>query len=115
MQEPMKYNVIYTTQSRHDLDDIWDYIAFDLQNPTAAESTLDHIMDAVDQLNLFPESGAPLSSISDFAVYPDERFLVSGNYLVFYHTAHTDVFIDRVLYGGRDYLRILFRDAFPNE
>ena len=109
----MENNLIYTTRSRQDLDDIWDYISFDLQNLPSAERILNRIMDAAEQLKLFPESGALLSSVAplDHELYLDERFLVSGKYLIFYHAFRNDIYIDRVLYGGRDYLRVLFRDA----
>ena len=116
-QEPMENNLIYTTRSRQDLDDIWDYISFDLQNLPSAERILNRIMDAAEQLKLFPESGALLSSVAplDHELYLDERFLVSGKYLIFYHAFRNDIYIDRVLYGGRDYLRVLFRDALQEE
>ena len=104
----MENNLIYTTRSRQDLDDIWDYISFDLQNLPSAERILNRIMDAAEQLKLFPESGALLSSVAplDHELYLDERFLVSGKYLIFYHAFRNDIYIDRVLYGGRDYLRV---------
>lgn len=104
----MKNKINYTSQSRRDLDAIWDSIFFDLQNPEGAEHTITRILDAIDQLELFAESGAPLSSISDAG--RDERFLVSGKYLIFYRVSYhgAEIYIDRVLYGGRDYLRILF-------
>lgn len=57
--------------------------------------------------------GAPLASVSD--ANSDERFLVSGSYLIFYHVNGSDVFIDRVLYGRRDYLRVLFGDSIKEE
>lgn len=116
-QKPMENNLIYTTRSRQDLDDIWDYISFDLQNLPSAERILNRIMDAAEQLKLFPESGALLSSVAplDHELYLDERFLVSGKYLIFYHAFRNDIYIDRVLYGGRDYLRVLFRDALQEE
>lgn len=52
--------------------------------------------------------GAPLSSVCN--ADNDERFLVSGKYLIFYRVSYhgAEIYIDRVLYGGRDYLRILF-------
>ncbi len=104
----MKNKINYTLQSRRDMDAIWDYISFELQNPTAAEHMISSIMDFIDQLELFAESGTLLSSISDAS--HDERFLVSGKYLIFYHISYhgNEIYIDRVLYGGRDYLRILF-------
>ncbi len=45
----------------------------------------------------------------------DYRFLVSGNYLVFYRAYGKDVYIDRVLYGRHDYMRILSGDAQADE
>ncbi len=102
----MKYKIHYTKESRRDLDEIWDYISSELQNISAAERTVNRIMDAVDQLADFAKIGAPLSSIAD--VDSDYRFLVTGSYLTFYRVYGSDIYVDRVLYGRRDYLRILF-------
>ena len=56
--------------------------------------------------------GAPLSFIADNK--EDYRFLVSGSYMVFYRVNGQDVYVDRVLYGRRDYLNVLFREL-PEE
>lgn len=90
------------------MDEIWDYITFELQNPTAAECTVNNILDAADQLADFPQAGTPLASIAD--VESDYRFLVTGNYLTFYRAYDHEVYVDRILYGRRDYLRVLFGD-----
>ena len=102
----MKYKIHYTKESRRDLDEIWDYISSELQNTSLAERTVNRIMDDVDRLADFAEIGAPLSSIAD--VDSDYRFLVTGSYLTFYRVYGSDIYVDRVLYGRRDYLRILF-------
>ena len=102
----MKNKVQYTAQALRDLDNVWDYIAFELQNPQAAERTVNKILDRVDQLVEFAQSGALLSAISE--VIGEERFLVCDSYMIFYHSEKQDVTIDRVLYGRRDYLRVLF-------
>ncbi len=109
----MKYKIHYTKESRRDLDEIWDYISSELQNISAAERTVNRIMDAVDQLADFAEIGSPLSSIAD--VNSDYRFLVTGNYLTFYRVQSSNVYVDRVLYGRRDYLRILFGEVQDEE
>ena len=88
------------------MDEIWDYISSELQNISAAERTVNRIMDDVDRLADFADIGAPLSSIAD--VDSDYRFLVTGSYLTFYRVYGSDIYVDRVLYGRRDYLRILF-------
>ncbi len=95
------------------MDEIWDYIVSELQNLSAAERIVNSIMDAVDQLGEFAEVGAPLSSIAN--VESDYRFLVTGNYLTFYRVYGNEVYVDRVLYGRRDYLRILFGDMSDEE
>ena len=83
------------------------------QNRSAAERVIDRIMDAVDPLKNFAEMGTPLSSIVD--VGTDYRFLVSGNYMVFYRVQGNDVYIDRVLYGRSDYMSVLFKDLLREE
>jgi toxin ParE1/3/4 len=109
----MKNKIHYSPESRRDLDDIWDYIVLELQNRSAAERVIDRIMDAVDQLKNFEEMGTPLSSIAD--VGTGYRFLVSGNYMVFYRVQGNDVYIDRVLYGRSDYMSVLFKDMLCKE
>ena len=109
----MKNKIHYSPESRRDLGDIWDYIVSDLQNRSAAEHVIDHIMDAVDPLKNFAEMGTPLSSIADIGT--DYRFLVSGNYMVFYRVQDNDVYIDRVLYGRSDYMSVLFKDLLREE
>lgn len=57
-----------------------------------------------------------LSSIAD--VGTDYRFLVSGNYMVFYRVQDSDVHIDHVLYGRSEYMSALFKDLLrekPNK
>ena len=98
-------DIRYSPEAENDLDEIWEYISSELCNPQAAAKTVNHILDSVERLGDFPQSGAPLSSVTD--VESDYRFLVCGNYLVFYRILGKAVYID--LYGRRDYLRILFQ------
>ena len=95
-----------------DLEQIGDYIAQQLKNPQAALNTVNKIQDAIDKLANFPLIGAPLSSI--YEINTDYRFLVCGNYLAFYRLLESEVLIDRILYGRRDYLVILFGES-PQE
>ena len=113
MQERMKNKIHYSPESRRDLDDIWDYIVSELQNRSAAEHVINRIIDAVDPLKNFAEMGTPLSSIADIGT--DYRFLVSGNYMVFYRANGNDIYIDRVLYGRSDYMSVLFKDLLREE
>jgi len=102
------HKILYSKEAFRDLDEIWEYIAFVLQNRSAANRTINRILDAVDQLKEFPEIGTLLSSVVD--IESDYRFLVTGNYLTFYRTGDNNIYIDRILYGRRDYLRVSFDD-----
>ena len=103
----------YSSEARNDLVEVKKYIGVDLANPGAAKNTIVKITKRIRDLKQFAEIGTLLSSIID--IDTDYRFLVCGNYLVFYRVDGKDVFIDRVLYGKRDYLSILFGKALPDE
>lgn len=109
----MKNKIHYSPEALNDLNEIWEYIFSELSNPQAAEKTVSNIMDAIDMLQEFSQIGAPLSSITD--IESDYRFLVSNSYLMFYRVVACDVYVDRVLHGRRDYLRILFPDLPQSE
>jgi len=96
----------YSPEAIADLDDIWSYISDELQNPDSAVSTVFDIMDTVDTLQDFPMIGPELFSVT--GIESDYRFLVCGSYLTIYHLGETAVYIDRVLYEKRDYIRVLF-------
>lgn len=102
----MKNNLHYSPYALHDLDEIWDYIVLELCNSDAAINVVNGIMDAIDKLKVFSEMGTPLSSVAD--VESDYRFLIFDNYMAFYRSVGANIYIDRVLYSRRDYLRILF-------
>lgn len=96
----------YSADAIRDMDEIWDHIATVLGNPIAAAATIDHLQDQIEQLADFPSLGTPISSPK--RMKDQYRYLVSGNYMVFYRTEASDIHIDRVLYGRRDYLHVLF-------
>lgn len=108
-----KNKIHYAAESRRDLDEIWDYIAYNLQNVSAAERIVNRIMNDVNHLENHAEMGALLSSIVN--VESDYRFLVTGNYLTFYRVSGNDVYVDCILYARRDYLRVLFGDTQEEE
>ena len=100
-------------EAQADLAGIKSYIAKDLENPSAALSTVRNITKDIRRLREHSMIGTSLSSIAD--VESGYRFLVTGSYLTFYRVYGSDVYVDRVLYGRRDYLRILFGDTQDEE
>lgn len=99
--------------ARQDLVEIKQYIAEDLDSPNAAAQTVKGILKGISRLKEQSGTGAPLSSI--VPVESEYRFLVYGNYLTFYRVVAQDVYIDRILYGRRNYLAVLFGDTLDSK
>ena len=93
---------------RKDLRDIQAYISEKLESPRAAFNMVSGIIERIKTLPQFPEKGTPLSSKVPFAT--NYRFLKSKNYLIFYRYENDNVFIVRIIYARRDYLKILFSE-----
>ena len=97
--------LFYSPLALRDLDDIFDYIANELENPVSAAETVNAILDGIDSLEDFPFVG---SKVDGLPFMVDEyRFIGIRNYLVFYRITDKLLFIDRILYNRRDYLPLL--------
>jgi addiction module RelE/StbE family toxin len=96
----------YSPEAKGDLLEIKRYINDELQNPSAAERTVSKITRSARMLEKSPQIGTPLSSVTD--IDTDYRFLLAGNYLLFYRYVEDVCYIDRVLYQRRDCITVLF-------
>lgn len=92
--------------AQDDLTEIKAYITQELQNPDAALHTVGEITKQLRLLQEQSELGARVSVAIRFAT--DERFLVCGKYLAFYHTSTDTIYVDRILYCKRNYKSLLF-------
>ena len=104
--------VILSAAAKADLQDTRRYISSVLSNPSASKLTLKRITTQLHTLEQFPESGTPILIPGSPVSY---RYLVCGSYLAFYHIRNQEVIVDRVLYGRRDYLSILFGDQLSED
>ena len=102
-----------TPTALNDLKEIKSYIENNLSNSIAANNVIKRIIDDYSRLENSPYMGSLLSTKVPFDT--DYRFIVSGNYLVFYKADDEYVSIYRILYGRRDYLKIIFDDIEPND
>ena len=110
----MLRRIEYSPRTLKDLDGIWDYIEKELCNPSAAQNTVEGIMDKIDILMSFPEAGAKLEF--ENGLNSGYRYFSFKNYIAFYRLGSDDiVYIDRVVYSGRDYMRILFPNIDSND
>lgn len=103
----MIFNVVYTSEARQDLRDIYEYIAYELMVPEIASGQVDRIMKAARSLEQMPMR---------YRLYEEEpwhsqglRFLPVDNYLIFYLPDETNNIANtiRIMYSGRDVKRQL--------
>ena len=97
----------------YDLKEIKAYIERDLSNSIAANRVINRIIDDYNRLKYTPHMGISLQTKVPFKT--DYRFTVSGNYLIFYKVDSEYVSIYRIIYGRRDYIKIIFNDIEPND
>ena len=107
-------NLHLSEEAQNDLVEIKAYIEEELLNPSAALATVSrdykkspHFTEPMHRLEL------RYLRLTD--IESDYRFIVSGNYISFYRAYGSEVFIDRILYARRDYMRILFGDSMTDE
>lgn len=99
-------NIHLSEEAQNDLVEIKAYIEEELLNPSAALGAVSNITKSLRILRNYAKVGAPLSSVMD--IESDYRFIVSGSYISFYRAYGNEVYVDRILYARRDYMRILF-------
>lgn len=92
--------------AKQDLLEIKEYITQELDNPLAAINVISKIVESYEKLKEFPMMGVDLSSRID--VKTDYRYLITGNYIIFYKADDVYVSIYRIIYSRRDYAKILF-------
>ncbi len=104
----MENKIKYSPEALNDFDEIWDYISTQLLSPIAAESTVNGIIETVDTLKHFAKAGATLKFTNE--IDSGYRFVKYKNYMAFYRINGNEVFVDRIIYGKSDYIKILFSD-----
>ena len=98
--------------AKADLQETRRYISTVLSNPSASKQTLKRIATQLHTLEQFPEAGTPILLPGSPVAY---RYLVCGSYMAFYHVHNGEVLVERILYGRRDYLSILFGEELCDD
>jgi toxin ParE1/3/4 len=98
--------VVKHLQAIADLDVIYDYIALQKLNPTAADRFLDQLQQRMESYARQPLMGDPRDDLG-----PDLRsFAFRKNYIVIYRPLDDGIDVLRVFHTARDYPR-LFHDG----
>ncbi len=92
--------------ARHDLDEIWDFIARD--NPGAADNLLDELSERFRLISANKNIGATRSGFGE-----DIRIFPFNAYSIFYSPRGEIVEIVRVLHSARD-AEVIFGTDLPN-
>ncbi len=107
------HKIRISPEAATDLVEIKNYISQELFSPQAATDLITKITKRIRGLLEYPGIGTSLSAVID--VQTDYRFLVCDNYLIFYRYEDEVIYVIRILYGGRDYMKVLFNDLPEKE
>ena len=98
----MSYSIVITETALHDMDNIYEYIAYHLKEPEIAADLMDRLEISISSLDEMP------FKFREYEVEPwrskSMHIMPVGNYVVLY-TPNEDrqvVTINRVFYGGMD-------------
>ncbi len=98
----------YSKKAINDLEEFYDYIKYELKNAEAAKNIISGINLKLDSIKDFPQAGSKLLFLDN--IDSGYRYIRYTNYLVFYSLNQNDeIFVERILYSGRDYMNLLIR------
>lgn len=95
-----EYNVQITDKALSNMEDIYYYIAEQLQAPETAMGQYNRIAEAIETLVTFPERVKLMESKEEHAL--GLRQLYVDNFSVFYHIREDRVIVTNVLYSASD-------------
>ena len=101
----MGHEVLYSPDALADLDKIWEWIAVENEEPASASSTIDAILDRIDDVATFPNSAPPLDTVCQ--IHSSWRFVSARGYMAFFRVGRTRLYVDRILSSKSDFLRVL--------
>lgn len=95
-----QYEVQITDKALADMEEIYNFIAIQLQAPENAIGQYNRIAKAIEELNMFPKKVGLMESEKEWTM--GLRQLVVDNYSVFYVIENERAIVMRVLYSASD-------------
>lgn len=105
-----QYVVRITDRALADMEEIYNYIAIQLQAPENAMGQYNRIAEAIEGLHVFPERVKLMESEPERIM--GLRQLVIDNYSAFYVIGDMEVIVTRVLYSAMDISRRLLENFY---
>lgn len=105
-----EYSIVYSSEARNDVKDIYSYIAFELMAIDTAKRQIDRITKTVRSLSFMPLR-YPIVSWDPWKSMKMHKAPVD-NFIVFYTVDDVamNVAIIRIVYGGRDIQGMMSRN-----
>jgi len=97
---------LLSAEAIRDLKSIQDYISDEQERPLTAVKVIEKILDRIENLLSFPDTGTLLSPKVNFQT--NYRYAKAAGYLIFYRHENNHIFVDRIIHGKRDYIAVLF-------
>jgi len=99
---------LLSAEARRDLKSIQDYISDEQERPLTAVKVVEKILDRIENLLSFPDTGTLLSPKVNFQT--NYRYAKAAGFLIFYRHENNHIFVDRIIHSKRDYIAVLFPD-----
>ena len=103
MENSFRLKIFPSAQA--DMEQIFEYIAVNLCNPSAALDQINDFEKAFDNVCAFPESCPNINN--EYVKDKSLRKLIVNNYIAFYRIKNDEVQVVRVIYGMRNYEKFL--------
>lgn len=100
--------LVWSPAAMEDLASAVDYIEFELSSPIAAKRLVESVVKKAQLFADVPGSGMVLRSINGLDT--GYRYMISGNWMVFFSCDQGRALVVRVLYAKSDYMKKLFEE-----
>ena len=100
-----KYKIKIYPLAQQDMDEIFNYISNELNNPLAAIKLINDFEKAFEITLLFPMSWSLINN--EYAKDQSLRKIIVNNYIAFYRIKDDEIQIVRVLYAMSNYQELL--------
>ena len=94
------YRIEYSERAIIDLNDIYNYIYYELVNPIAAKRFRHQIPKSISNLQIFPFMGKKYNDTNI-------RFIYFKNYLIFYTINNQNVEIQRIFHKRQNFKNVI--------
>ena len=102
-------DLVFSTEARRDLKGIQEYISNEQESPQTALKVIENILDRIERLISFPDTGTLLSSKINFPT--NYRYVRTASHLIFYRHENNIIYVDRIIHEKRNYIAILFPES----